>query len=262
MKRIKIIALGLFCLVVESTVVGQNIDAKEPNVVGKFQIQLTKPWLHGLLNVKTTYSRISVETHKLDYIKVEVIDLQSAVDRYRDLSPSRWDAQEVPFFYSENENEVVIKETAEDTTGLLLRIKVPESFSAKLDSEGESIFVFDLAGQVEAVTITSDITLTRISGSTVVNSESGNINASYKDVSSRYPHALSTTKGNIKLVLPSHSSTHVFVSYEHGKVASEFSFFRKGKSERGDNFAGIKIGSGEASIGLTTYYGDVNIYKN
>ncbi len=261
MKIFKYIPLFVVSLI-SFDLLGQPPIKQLPNVIKKYEIELTRPWRSGLLKVETQYSRISVEAHDIDYIDIEIHDLQGQNAEYNSLDPNRWDDVEAPFTFVENENDVIIEELAESETGLLILIKVPEKFSVKLRSELEDVFVFDLRGQIEANTKAGNIVLTRIYGSAVANSESGNIDAYYKEVTPRYPHALSTLRGDLKLVLPTNSSTNVFIGCNNGKVKSEYPTRTSGKSDQNERIKIIKTGMGEASIGLRTYYGNVSIYKS
>lgn len=231
-------------------------------IVDSYQIELTRPWRSGLLKVETLYSRISIEANDIDYIEIEFHDLQGLNEKYSSLPQNRWDDLELPFSFIENENEVVIEEHAESETGLMLLIRVPEKFSVKLKSIKESIFIFDLKGQIEANTEAGEISINRVHGAVVANSTNGNIHVHYKDVTPRYPHAISTLRGDLQLLLPSNSSANVFIGCNNGKVESEFPTKTSSKSDQNERIKIIKTGLGEAAIGLRTYYGNVSVIRN
>ncbi len=253
----------LFTCCIEAGLKAQQLDPAPPiKVIENYTIELTRPWRSGLLKVETLYSRISVEAHDIDFVDIEIHDLQGSNEKYNSLDPNRWKNQELPFSFSENENDVILSEHAESETGLLLLIKVPEKFSVKLKSTVEDVFVLDLKGQIEANTKVGNISLNRIYGSVVANSVLGNIDVYYKEVTPRYPHAVSTLKGDLKLVLPANSSANVFIGCNNGKVKSEYPTKTSGKSDQNERIKVINMGMGEASIGLRTYFGNVNVYKS
>lgn len=239
------------------------LPLKERRIIMDFEIPLAKSHLKGKLNVDSKFSRISVMGKDQDFITVEVVDLSTLNEQYANLDSTRWLKTQPKITYTENNNEVTISDKSNDPTGLLLSINVPTKFAAKIKTELEDIFVFDLEGEIEADSKKGNISFIRIDGSIIASSDDGNINAYYNEVSSIYPNALSSIRGNVKLLIPAHASVTVTLSSETGKVYSDFKWRTQSKNsnDKGRKIKTIALGMREASIGINTYSGNINIYN-
>lgn len=239
------------------------LTLKERRVIMDFEIPLTKGYLKGKLNVDSKFSRISVRGKDQDFVAVEVVDLSTLNEQYASLDSARWLKTQPKITYTENNNEVTISDISNAPTGLLISISVPNKFAAKLETGHENIFVFDLVGEIEADSKEGNITLTRIDGSIIASSIDGNINAYYKDVSPLYPNALSSIRGDVKLLIPPDASVNVSLSSVMGKVYSDFKLrtHNKNNTTKERKIKTIALGMREASIGINTYSGNINIYN-
>ncbi|MCE7992424.1 MAG: hypothetical protein HEP71_10600 [Roseivirga sp.] len=226
------------------------------------EIPLTKPWLKGKLNVNTKFSRISVNGTDQDFVSVYVYDLR-AVEKYAplNLEPNRWVDTKPLIEFTENNNEVTITEKSDKLTGLLISINVPYRFGLKLEANEESIFVFDLEGEIEASSVKGDIKFIRLKGAVVASSEEGYIAGNYLEVSPRYPNMLSSVNGDVQLVIPESASVNIIISIEEGPIESDYRMKTHRNTDKNgqSDIKMVQLGLREASIGITSLYGEVRI---
>lgn len=158
-----------------------------------------------------------------------------------------------------------------------LTIQVPYASSLEVASEIEGIIAIEnVGGELEIKGGNGSVTLRNVSGTAVVHTMNGDIEAVLSKVSADKPLSFSNMNGDIDITLPADIKANVKMKSQMGNIYSDFDVVLKSAPPKSENAEqgerghyrisferGIlgTINGGGPEITLTTYHGDIFIRK-
>ena len=177
----------------------------------------------------------------------------------------------------EEDNNTVTINTESWKYSIDLSIQVPVSSSLELGAMNEGkIVVENVSGDIEVSGANCPISLRNVSGSTVVHTVNGDIEAIFSRVAADKPLSFSNMNGDIDIILPADVKTSVKMKSQQGNIYSDFDLALKTapakvegaeKTEKGqfrisfDKGIYGTINGGGQELTLTTFNGDIFIRK-
>jgi len=140
---------------------------------------------------------------------------------------------------------------------------------------GGDVEIEGVTGEHELSNVNGDVIATDVSGSAVINSNNGDIQASFVQVDASKPMSFNSFNGDIDVALPSNLAADLIVASQQGDVYTDFDVVAQtdpGVVENSGDGAGNRrirwnkttryaIGGGGSKIQFQTFNGDVMIRK-
>lgn len=161
-------------------------------------------------------------------------------------------------------------------TGADLVVQVPRRTSVKASLvNGGDVEIEGLTGEHELGNVNGDIIATDISGSAVMNSNNGDVTASFVQVDASKPMSFTSFNGDVDVSLPANLAADFIVASQQGDVYTDFDVVSvddqvSGESSgeaggrprwRAQRTTSYAIGGGGSDIQFRTFNGDIMIRK-
>jgi DUF4097 and DUF4098 domain-containing protein YvlB len=161
-------------------------------------------------------------------------------------------------------------------TGADLVVQVPRRTSVKASLvNGGDVEIEGLTGEHELGNVNGDIIATDISGSAVMNSNNGDVTASFVQVDASKPMSFTSFNGDVDVSLPANLAADFIVASQQGDVYTDFDVASlddqiSGESSRdasgrprwrNQRTTTYAVGGGGSDIQFRTFNGDIMIRK-
>ncbi len=189
-------------------------------------INFRDPSRPGTVKVSILQGSISVKTHAGKEVFVEMAANPSQ-EREREVPESARGLRRLNSSGSsltvEEENNVVTVSTGWRNRAGNLVVTVPVKTSLKLNTtNGKTIQVEGVDGEMELNATNGNIQLTDVSGSAVAHSMNGKITAKFKRVDEGKPMSFSSYNGTVDVTLPAGTKANLKMQTQNGEVYTDF----------------------------------------
>jgi len=158
--------------------------------------------------------------------------------------------------------------------GADLVVQVPRRTSVKASLvNGGDVEIDGVTGEHELSNVNGDVIATNISGSAVINSNNGDVQASFAQVDASKPMSFTSFNGDVDISLPASLAADFIVASQQGDVYTDFDVVSLDDQVSGESSGGgrprwrmqrttsYSIGGGGTDIQFRTFNGDIMIRK-
>ncbi|HTF30438.1 MAG TPA: DUF4097 family beta strand repeat-containing protein [Flavitalea sp.] len=165
-----------------------------------------------------------------------------------------------------NGNDITLKNLLPIYKRAKYKIRVPENFSIKIESEcGNSgeVEISDIKNEVE-VKNCHDIKLKNVSGPLVLSTISGDVTIVFSELSKDKPISLASISGDIDITLPSKSGIDLEMGTVSGAFYSDFDLYSSDKKLKQVGGSKIKtqLNGGGVAFKITNISGNIYLRKS
>lgn len=189
----------------------------------RLTVSFSDPAKPGLLKVNLFNGSISVKTYSGRDVIIEGTPVASrrqfpdTQDGLRRISPSG-----TGLTIEEENNVMNVSNTSPFGSGNL-EIQVPVRTNLNLRStNGGSIVVDGVEGEIEIQILNGNVMLTNVSGSVVANAMNGRLTANLREIAPNKPMSFISMNANVDVTLPANTKANLRIRTDNGAAYSDF----------------------------------------